>query len=227
MVPVVVFLGLAMQSDMNIGVRHVLPIYPFLYLVGASALSVAIGRDRRWVVAAALLAFQVVTSLRSFPGYIAYANEAWGEQKNVHRLLSDSNSDWGQQLKTVAQYLRDRKVTDCWMAYTASGVADERHYGVPCRTLPTMVNLWWIPVPMNVPSQIDGPVLISDDELEGVDLPFGQANPYAQFKQLKPSVILDGGILVYDGHFDVPLASSLVEMARPKQKEATRTDSQQ
>jgi len=219
MVPVVVFLSLAMRSDMNIGVRHILPVYPFLYLIGASALSVAIARDRRWLaVVAVLLVFQVATSLRSFPGYIAYANEAWGGQKNVHRLLSDSNSDWGQQLKTVAEYLRERKVTDCWMAYTASGVADERYYGVPCRPLPTMVNLWWIPVPMNVPNQIDGPVLISDDELEGVDLPFGQPNPYAQFKQLKPSAILDGGILVYDGHFEVALASSLVEMAKPKQR---------
>jgi hypothetical protein len=39
MVPVVVFLGVAMHSDMNIGVRHVLPIYPFLYIIGASGLS--------------------------------------------------------------------------------------------------------------------------------------------------------------------------------------------
>ncbi len=80
---------------------------------------------------------------------------------------------------------------------------------------------------MDVPTQIDGPVLLSDDELGGVDLPFGQANPYAQFKQLTPSAILDGGILVYDGHFDVALASSLVEMARPKQRETTRPDSQE
>ncbi|MBB5342878.1 glycosyltransferase family 39 protein [Tunturibacter empetritectus] len=228
MVPVVVFLSLAMHSDMNIGVRHILPIYPFLYLVGASALSVLISRDRRWmVVAGGLLVFQAITSLRSFPGYVAYANEAWGGQKNVHRLLSDSNSDWGQQLKTAAKYLRERHVTECWMAYTASGVAEERYYGVPCRPLPTMVNLWWIPVSMNVPDQIEGPVLISDDELEGVDLPIGQANPYAQFKELKPSAILDGGILVYDGHYDVPLAASLVEMARPKPTEGKKPNSAQ
>jgi len=215
--PVVVFLGLAMRSDMNIGVRHILPIYPFLYLVGASALTVLISRDRRWIaVAGVLFIFQIVTSLRSFPGYIAYANEAWGGQRNVHRVLSDSNSDWGQQLKTAADYLRERHVTECWMAYTASGVADERYYGVPCKPLPTMVNLWWIPVPMNVPAEVDGPVLISDDELEGVDLPFGQPNPYAQFKALKPTAILDGGLLVYDGHFDMHAASSLVDMARPK-----------
>ncbi|WP_353066716.1 phospholipid carrier-dependent glycosyltransferase [Tunturibacter psychrotolerans] len=228
MIPVVVFLGLAMHSDMNIGVRHILPIYPFLYLVGGSALGVLISRDRRWIaVAGVLLVFQIVTSLRSFPGYIAYANEAWGGQRNVHRWLSDSNSDWGQQLKTASNYLRDRHVTECWMAYTASGVADERYYGVPCKPLPTMVNLWWIPVPMSVPAEIDGPVLISDDELEGVDLPFGQPNPYAQFKALKPTAILDGGLLVYDGHFDVHAASSLVDMARPKPTEATKHDSVQ
>jgi hypothetical protein len=69
--------------------------------------------------------------------------------------------------------------------------------------------------------------LISDDELERVDLPFGQANPYARFKQLKPSVILDGGILVYDGHFDVSLASNLVEMAKPKHIEETSPGSSQ
>ncbi|MBB5328648.1 ArnT family glycosyltransferase [Tunturiibacter gelidoferens] len=227
MIPVVVFLGLAINSDMNIGVRHILPIYPFLYLVGASALSVLISRDRRWIaVAGVLLVFQIVTSLRSFPGYIAYANEAWGGQRNVHRWLSDSNSDWGQQLKTASDYLRDRHVTECWMAYTASGVADERYYGVPCKPLPTVVNLWWIPVPMDVPIEIDGPVLISDDELEGVDLQFGQPNPYAQFKALKPTAILDGGLLVYDGHFDVHAASSLVDMARPK-KTGTKQESVQ
>jgi hypothetical protein len=215
--PVLVFLVFAMRSHMNIGVRHILPIYPFLYLIGASALRVAISHNRRWMaLAAMLLVFQAVTSLRSFPGYIAYANEAWGGPKNVHRLLSDSNSDWGQQLKTASAYLRARHVTNCWMAYTASGVADERYYGVPCRPLPTVINLWWIPLPLDVPRQIDGPVLISDDQLEGIDLQFGHPNPYAQFKALKPSAVLDGGLLVYDGHFDVSLASSLVEMARPR-----------
>jgi hypothetical protein len=224
-IPVIVFLAVAMRSDMNIGVRHILPIDPFLYIIGASALSLLIVHNRRWLpVAATLLVFQAVTSMRSFPGYMAYANEAWGGQKNVHRLLSDSNSDWGQQLKTAAAYLQARNVTDCWMAYTASGVADERYYGVPCRPLPTMVNLWWIPVPMNVPPRIQGTVLISDDELEGVDLPFGAPNPYAHFKQLKPTAILDGGLLVYDGTFDMSLASRLVDQARRPKASATKNE---
>jgi hypothetical protein len=215
MIPVIVFLGIAMHSDMNIGVRHILPIYPFLYIIGASALSLLISRDRRWLAGAlALLLFQAVSSLRAFPAYIAYANEAWGGKDNVHRYLSDSNSDWGQQLKTASTYLRDHHITNCWMAYTASGVVDERYYGVPCKPLPTTVNLWWLPIPMDVPKQIDGVVLISDDELEGVDLPAGQPSPYAHFKTLRPSATLDGGLFVYQGHFDLSSASQLAELAK-------------
>jgi hypothetical protein len=217
MAPVAVFLGLAMHSSMNIGVRHILPIYPFLYLIGASALSLLITRDRRWIIAAALLlVFQAVTSLRTFPAYIAYANEAWGGPDNVHRYLTDSNSDWGQQLKSAATYLQDHHITDCWIAYTASGVVDERFYNIPCRPLPTVVNLWWIPVPMSVPPHIHGTVLLSDDELQGIDLPYGQTSPYSDFKSLKPTATIDGGLFVYSGDFDLSRASALVDLAQPK-----------
>jgi hypothetical protein len=215
LVPVVVFLGIAMRSDINIGVRHVLPILPFLYLVGASALGWLLMHDRRWGIAiVALLAWQVVSSARSFPGYMAYANELWGGPKRVHLYLSDSNSDWGQQMKTAAEYLKRRGVKDCWMAYTAAGVADERYYGVNCRRLPTVVSLWWLHVPMEVPEEIDGPILISDDELEGLALPLGQPNPYAQFRSIQPTAILDGGVFVFDGHYNVHLASEWVKAAK-------------
>ncbi len=214
LVPVVVFLGFAMHSDMNIGIRHILPIFPFLYIMGASVLSSLIERDKLWAFAVmVLLVWQAVSSVRSFPGYMAYANELWGGPKNVHRYLSDSNSDWGQQLKSASAYLKDRNATECWMAYTAAGVVDERYYGVPCRRLPTVVSLWWLHVPMEVPLEIDGPVLISDDELEGLALPAGMPNPYAQFRSLKPSAVIDGGLFVYDGHFDVRLASEMVKAA--------------
>jgi len=214
LIPVVVFLGFAMHSDMNIGVRHILPIFPFLYILGASVLSSLICRDKRWVFAAlVLIIWQAISSARSFPGYMAYANELWGGPKDIHRYLSDSNSDWGQQLKSTSAYLKGRNVTDCWMAYTAAGVVDERYYGVPCRRLPTVVSLWWLHVPMEVPKEIDGPVLISDDELEGLALPPGVPNPYAQFRSLKPSAIIDGGLFVYDGHFNVHLASEMVKAA--------------
>ena len=41
----------------------------------------------------------------SRPNFMAYGNEAWGGPLQVRRYLSDANVDWGQQLKTVRQYL--------------------------------------------------------------------------------------------------------------------------
>jgi hypothetical protein len=96
MAPATVFLGFAMHSDMNIGIRHILPIYPFLYLVGSSAVVWLVRRHRRMAAGVfVLIALQAITSFRVFPGYIAYANEAWGSSNNVHRFLRISRRPLG------------------------------------------------------------------------------------------------------------------------------------
>ncbi|HEY8670335.1 MAG TPA: phospholipid carrier-dependent glycosyltransferase, partial [Terriglobales bacterium] len=80
-VPSALHLAVAMGSGMNIGVRHILPLYAFLYVLagGAAWTFMLMGKDRRWGYAvAALLLFQVFSSVRTFPSYIAYSNELWG-----------------------------------------------------------------------------------------------------------------------------------------------------
>jgi hypothetical protein len=103
---------------MNIGVRHVLPIYIFLSVFIAGAAWNLIQRDRRWLyVVVVLLLFQAVSVARTFPAYVSYANEAAGGPSHVHDLLSDSSADWGQQLKSVKRYLDAHGIKDCWFAY--------------------------------------------------------------------------------------------------------------
>jgi tetratricopeptide (TPR) repeat protein len=34
-------------------------------------------------------------------------------------------------------------------------------------------------------------------------------NPYEQFKSLRPTAVIDYGVFVYDGHFEIPLAASI------------------
>jgi hypothetical protein len=90
----------AMGAGMNIGVRHILPVYVFLTVLIAGASWKLIEQNRRWAyVIAVLLLFQAVSTLRSYPAYLAYANELWGGPSQSYKLLSDSNTDWGQQLK--------------------------------------------------------------------------------------------------------------------------------
>ncbi len=94
--PVVVYCCVAISSDMNIGMRHLLPIYGFLYVMTAGAAAFLAGRDRRWVGAVAvLLVWQIATTVHVAPGYMAYANEAWGGPSETHRYLSDANVGLG------------------------------------------------------------------------------------------------------------------------------------
>ena len=211
LIPMAVYLLVAVSSKMNIGHRHLLPVYPFLYLLAGGAAAALWARNRRWgYVMGALLVWQIATSARVAPGYMAYANEAWGGPDNVHRYLSDANDDWAQQLKETKLYLDDHHIADCWIAYFADGAAIRpEDYGIPCRRLPTTGNLWWMNLPMNVPPVISGTVLISDSDLEGIEFGQGALNPYDSFRGVEPVAAIEHGLFVYQGTFAVPLASAL------------------
>jgi len=209
-VPPAIYLAVAMSSHMNIGVRHVLPIYAFLgVLIGGVAVTL-IQRQRRWLyVFALLIVFQLVTSLRAFPTYISYVNEAWGGQKNAWWLLSDSNADWAQQLKATKKYLDARGVKDCWFVYFGEGVIDASYYGIPCKMLPTPDAQWVGEKFYDTPEAIDGMVLISAGNLSGFEFGPGELNPYEQFKTIKPTRAIQNGIYVFEGHFEIPAAAAI------------------
>jgi hypothetical protein len=208
-VPPIFHLIIAMSSGMNIGVRHILPMYLFFAVLIGGATSKLIEKKRVWAYAVvALLVFQAISASRTYPAYIAYANELWGGPGEVHKLLSDSNADWGQQLKSVKRYLDQRNIKDCWFIYFAEGVVDASYYGIPCKPLPTQDSMW-VKEPANAPPAIDGTVLVSAGDLSGFEFGPAELNPYEQFKSLKPVAVIDYGVFVYEGHFEIPLAASI------------------
>jgi hypothetical protein len=209
-IPPALYLAVAMSSHMNIGVRHVLLIYAFLGVLIGGASVALIQQQKRWLyVVLALLLFQVFTSVRAFPTYMSYVNEAWGGQKNAWRLLSDSNSDWAQQLKATKLYLDSRGIKDCWFVYFGEGVIDTGYYGIPCKILPTVDALWVDEKFYGTPEMIDGVVLISAGDLSGFEFGPGELNPYEQFKTVKPTGVIQNGIYVFEGQFKIPLAASI------------------
>jgi hypothetical protein len=214
-IPPVFYLAVAMSARMNIGVRHILPLYVFLAVLGAGALTAFAVRDRRWRwVLAALVAVHVASSLRAFPNlYIPYANELWGGPSQTYRYLTDSNADWGQQLHAVKRHLDARGVTECWFAYFAQGTADVAHYGVPCKPLPTSAG-FWLKEPFDPPEEIEGTVLISAGILSGFEYGAGALDPYAQFRSVTPAAQIDGGVFVFEGRFRIPLAAALARAER-------------
>ncbi|HXQ70516.1 MAG TPA: glycosyltransferase family 39 protein [Pyrinomonadaceae bacterium] len=215
-VPVIFYLLVALTVGMNIGVRHILVVYVFLYvLIGGAAWSL-IQANRKWAYAVgALVLVHVTSSVAAFPNYIPYANELWGGPSQTHKYLTDSNSDWGQQLKSVKQYLDERGVKDCWFVYFAAGVVETDYYGIPCKPLPTLTTMW-LNLPIDVPRSINGPVLISASNLSGVELGPGSLDPYGQFKLLKPTAVIDRGVFVFDGTFDMPLAAAISKVQKAR-----------
>ncbi len=217
-IPPAFYLAVAMSSKLNLGIRHILPVYPFLFLMAGFA-AWALARSRRvWAyVVVLVLLFEVASSLRAFPNYIPYANELWGGSANTYKLLTDSNVDWGQQLKWTKQYLDQRGVKNCWFAYFADVVADPAYYRIPCKPLTTIASIWLQP-DMDVPPVIDGPVLISAGVLSGYELGPGKLNPYDEFQKLRPTAVIGDGIFVFDGRFAVPLASALNHVTQAQKK---------
>jgi tetratricopeptide (TPR) repeat protein len=150
---------------------------------------------------------------RTFPSYIAYANEAFGGPKNVWRYLSDSSADWAQQLHAVKRYTNERNIQRCWFVYFGTGVIDYDYYKIPCKLLPTVESIWLGTLSDATPA-IDGPVLISAVNLTGFEFGPPPLNPYEQFKNLKPVDVIDSSVFVYNGHFEIPLAAALANTQR-------------
>ncbi|MGB7435268.1 MAG: hypothetical protein WBR26_23855 [Candidatus Acidiferrum sp.] len=199
LVPVAVFLLSAMSSKINLGVRHILPIYPFLIVLAALAAGYYAARSRiAAVVCAALLAFQAVSYARSYPNEIAYANEAWGGPKHLYKYLGDSNVDWGQALYRVKDYITARRINDCWIAWF--GARKPSVEGLPCRALsgPGYVEASDTELPPILPEKFSGTVLVSNTLID-YDL-----YPYRYFMERAPDDEIDGSVLVYRGEFDLP-----------------------
>ncbi|HXI83070.1 MAG TPA: glycosyltransferase family 39 protein [Verrucomicrobiae bacterium] len=110
-----IFFGLAMYNKMNIGVRHLLPVYGLLSVGVASQLAL---RRGAWRVATMfLVAWLVAVSIDAHPFYIEYFNEFAGGARNGYKYLLDSNLDWGQDVKRLKQYLTGHHLERCYLAY--------------------------------------------------------------------------------------------------------------
>ncbi|MGY5106766.1 phospholipid carrier-dependent glycosyltransferase, partial [Streptomyces sp. 900105245] len=125
--PPLVLLAVAMTGARDFGTRYALFVPVFLAVAAACVLR----SRRRWagLAAGALVLFAAVSSLRTFPYYLPYANEAFGGPARTHVLLHDSNVDWGQDLGRLADRLRQRYPGErVWLVYKGSGVPS--YYGI-------------------------------------------------------------------------------------------------
>lgn len=212
-IPPAVYFAVSLTSGLDVGVRHLLPVYPFLIVLAAAGGCALAGQGRPWrYLVAGLLVFHVVSSVRSYHDYLPYSNEACGGPGRTYRLLSDSNVDWGQGLKAAKSYLDREHIHDCWLAYFGS--ADPSYYGIPCKLLWNPFLAWWGKPIEVIPQVYEGTVLVGATELDGTYSGPDGLNLYEPFHAMTPVANLGDSILVYRGRFDMGRAAALSRAAR-------------
>ena len=128
----IVFLLLAVTSNLDVGDRYILPAYPFLLLASA-ALFDAFRRQQYAVVMASLMvALQMADGFRYAPDYLSYFN-VFVRPSRSYELLTDSNLDWGQGLIALREYQRSHPDQEISLLYF--GDVDPAQYGIRARML--------------------------------------------------------------------------------------------
>lgn len=180
----------ALSSHINIGIRHILPIYPFLIVLASSITTIHFSRPRFFLICFGGLAFwYLFSTLTIFPSYLAYFNEFIGPRKG-YQMLVDSNLDWGQDLKRLRVFMDRIGIGEVYLSYF--GTADPCYYGIKFRYLPGSPSSCGDKANNHSPDFI----AVSATNLQSVYLPY--KNSFAWLKDYKPIAQIGYSIFVYD-----------------------------
>jgi hypothetical protein len=132
-VPALLLFVSSMFSSIDIGYRNILPVLPFVFILGSQVATRATGRVARGALVA-LCAWCVLSTVLLSPHYLAHFNELVGGPSNGYKYLVDSNLDWGQDLKHLKRYLDSQGIAEVYLSYF--GTADPACYGIDFLPMP-------------------------------------------------------------------------------------------
>jgi 4-amino-4-deoxy-L-arabinose transferase-like glycosyltransferase len=136
LLPAVVVFFFTSRQNINIGLRHVLPAYPFLLVLVARVVCYVSKHQKlaRWVLGL-LCIWAALEAALIYPHYLAYFNGLVGGPSGGRYMLVDSNLDWGQDLKGLKGYMERHGIGKVKLAYF--GLGDPAHYGIDYDLLPS------------------------------------------------------------------------------------------
>ena len=201
-VPVLLYAGVSLTRGINIGHRHLLPLYPFLFVGAGRVATWASGQwPRRGPAAlvATLAAWHLGAALWIHPHYLAYFNELAGGPSRGYRILVDSSLDWGQDLRGLRPYMEAHGIPRVKLSYF--GTADPEYYGIPHDQLPS-----YLPLPRPVVrSFAPGDVLaVSATNLQGVYLEPEDRPMMERLRREQPVGSVGYSILIFRPDFAWP-----------------------
>ena len=194
-IPAVAFITLSTLFfyKVNYGVRYLLPLYPALYVLCGRAAVLALRSS--WVAptSAAMLTWAALSTWSTHPSYLAYVNESLGGPELAYQSFVDSNVDWGQDLRRLAEWTRANRVDRVHLSYF--GHVDPVIYGLNY-------------VPLRVGQRPEGVIAVSVSQLQGLAYPSTYENvgnviavgrdDFAWLRSRRPTAVIGHSIFVFD-----------------------------
>ncbi|MFC2048926.1 ArnT family glycosyltransferase [Elusimicrobiota bacterium] len=127
---IILYMIVSMNSSINIGQRHLLPIYPLIFILMGS-LSDRIIKKKFLRIAIPVL--YILSTQIYFPHYLSFFNILTGGSSQGYRYLADSNLDWGQDLKGLKKFILENNNPAVILSYF--GTVPIKHYDMNCQEL--------------------------------------------------------------------------------------------
>ncbi|MDO8443627.1 MAG: glycosyltransferase family 39 protein [Candidatus Azambacteria bacterium] len=115
----------SITSNLNIGVRHILPTIPFIYILTAGQISVWIKDNfKKGLLILAFFFWAAVSVISVWPSFLAYYNEIAGGPNGGYMFAVDSNLDWGQDVLRLSQFIEKNNIKEIKLDYFSGAPAE-------------------------------------------------------------------------------------------------------
>jgi len=197
--PAAFYFALSCYSKVNIGHRHIMPVYPFLIL-WVSGIYPLIKNNWQKLLFGALLCLYALCAVKTSPWHLSYFNEFIKSPDEGYKYMTDSNLDWGQGLKELSKYLKEQGIDSIYFCYF--GVGDPHYYGIRYRPFGFIDNISYPKTSFREGDSIDfskqKKVLFAISATNLQATYYADKNAFAAFKEIEPEKIIAHSIFVYD-----------------------------
>lgn len=204
LVPAILYFLVASNSKIQIGHRHILPIYPFLFVLCGRLML-----NKFWKIIAILLTiWHIFAFFKIHPYHLTYFNELIGGPKNGYKYLVDSNLDWGQGLKELAKFLKQKGINQIYLSYF--GTADPNYYNIQYIPVGFVTNVERNGNDINILKLNPQIFAISATNLQMVY--YADKTVFSILKNKKPIKVIYNSIFLYDITKDIDVHTLLMKI---------------
>jgi 4-amino-4-deoxy-L-arabinose transferase-like glycosyltransferase len=194
--PIFFLLYFSFLNRLDLGLRYVLPIYPFFLVAAGAIVPYLLKLPRGKILLGVFVLWSAVAAGRIYPHHLAYFNELAGGSVNGYKHLVDSNLDWGQDLVGLKSFVKKYGIDRIRLSYY--GMSDPAYYGIHYQYLPSPRFQPWTQRHRNEENfKLEpGVYAISATNVAGIFL--NNRDTYQYFRKLEPIDTVGNSILIYE-----------------------------